>query len=180
MVKMSDIGLVINRAKDVLKKLKENHSGPRTYLVFSSRFGQGGMKSGIDLFSEFPEMFLSEELVGNIKSKIKEKELIEKQLKTKSEEVGKKMRELNGKFTHSDEKELNGLKESIKSVENEINDLLPNLSVKDEVFVELRFEQLNFEYIQNLKEDPLVSQEYTIREGRSIKVVLFRVNDIDV
>lgn len=90
------------------------------------------------------------------------------------------MRELNGKFSPSDEKEINGLKEKIKDFEDEINVMLEELIVKDDVFVEIRFEQLNFEFIQKLKEDPLVSHEFTIQEQRSIKVVLFRVNDVEV
>lgn len=180
MAKMTDIGFITNHAKEIFKKLKENHSGPRSYLVYSSRFGQGGLKSGIDLLSEFPEMFLPETIVQKIAEKLKDKERVGKQLTTKTDDAGRKMRELNGKFSTHDEKEISVLKTNIKLIENDINELLPGLTVKDDVFVEIRFEQLNFEFIQKLKEDPLVSQEYTIREGRSIKVVLFRVNDVDV
>lgn len=177
--RLSNIECIINHGKDILKKLIEKHHGPRTYLVFSSRLGQGGMKSGIDLFTEFPEMFLPEDIAQKVEVKLKEKERIGKQLSTKSEEAGRRMRELNGRFLPSDEKEINGLKEIIKGLESEINELLARLFVKDDVFVEIRFEQLNFEFIQKLKEDPLVSQDFTTKEKRSINIVLFRVNDIE-
>ena len=99
MAKMTDIGFITNHAKEIFKKLKENHSGPRSYLVFSSRSGQGGLKSGIDLFSEFPEMFLPETIVQKIADKLKDKERVGKQLTTKTDEAGRKMRELNGKVS---------------------------------------------------------------------------------
>ena len=177
---MSDIESIINHAKDVFKKLKENHHGPKSYLVFSSRFGQGGLKSGIDLFNEFPEMFLPEEVVNKVSVKLKEKKRIEKLLSTRSEEIDKRMRDLKGKFLLSDEKDLKVFKDQIKKLDLEIDELLIDLIVKDDVFVEIRFEQLNFEFIQALKQDPLVSQEWTEREGRGIRVVLFRVNDLNV
>jgi hypothetical protein len=58
--------------------------------------------------------------------------------------------------------------------------MLTELIVKDEVFVEIRFEQLNFDFIQKLKEDPLVSHEFTTQERSSIRIVLFRVNQLNL
>jgi hypothetical protein len=40
---------------------------------FSSRFGQGGLKSGVDLVHEFPQMFFPEELVGQNKAEFSKK-----------------------------------------------------------------------------------------------------------
>jgi hypothetical protein len=179
MTKMSDIGSIINHAKDIFKQLKENHPGPKCYLVFSSPFGQGGLKSGIELFSEFPEMFLPEDLVKKISDKMKEKKKTAKELTKKNDEVEKRMRDLKGKLAPGDAKDLAELKDKIRIIDDEIKDLLKGLIIKDDVFVEIRFEQLNFEFIQKLKEDPLVSQKYTTQEARSIRVVLFRVNEVE-
>ena len=177
--KMSEIESIITHAKEIFKKLKENHQGPKSFLVFSSRFGQGGLKSGIDLFIEFPEMFLPEEVVNKVSVKLKEKKKIGKLLSARSEEIEKRMRDLKGNFLPSDDKELRVLKDQIKVIENDIYKLMSELVVKEDVFVEIRFEQLNFEFIQALKNDPLVSQEWTVKEGRSIRVVLFRVNEVE-
>ena len=175
-VKFSELDQIIKRAKENLKTLKASYPGILAYPVFSSRFGQSNLKNGIDLFMEFPEMFETPELVDQIQTLGKSKKKVEKQLKIRLEELEKRMRDLKGKHPPGEDKELKDLREKIKDTESKINELLPGLTVKEEVFVELRFEQLNFELINQLKKDPHISQEYTDQAGRSIRIVLFRVN----
>ena len=178
-IKMPEIGTVIDHAKDILKKLKGNHPDLRCYLVFSSRFGQGGFKSGVDLFNEFPEMFEPDDLVGEIKLEVSKKKKLSKQIVIKSGELEKKMRDLKGNLFPNDQKEIQELKDQASSIDKTLHDLSKGLIVKEDVFVELRFEQLNFEMISRVKKDPFINQKYTDPEDRCIRLVLFRVNDIN-
>ena len=178
-IKMPEVGIVIDHAKNTFKKLKENHPDLRCYLVFSSKFGQGGLKPGVDLFNEFPEMFEPEDLVGQIKSEVYKKKKLTKQIVIKSGELEKKMRDLKGNLFPIDQKEIQELKDQASSIDKTIHDLSQGLMIKEDVFVELRFEQLNFEIISRVKKDPLINQNYTDPGDRSIRLVLFRVNDIN-
>ena len=175
-VKFSDLDLIIKRAKETQKTLKASYPGLLAYPVFSSRFGQSNLKNGIDLFIEFPEMFETTELVEQIQNFVKSKKKVEKQLKARLEELEKRMRDLKGKHFPGEDKEFKDLREMSKEFESQINNLLTGLVIKDDVFVELRFDQLNFEIIEQLKQDPNVSQEYTDQASRSIRIVLFLVN----
>lgn len=52
-----------------------------------------------------------------------------------------------------------------------------DLEVRDDVFIELRFEQLNFELIGKLKTHPILQNQYNEEAARSIRIVIARIND---
>lgn len=176
---ISQLSEVIIHAKNILKNLQEKHSGLRCNLVFSSRFGQCGLKTGLDLFNEFHEMFLPEELVSDINLILKDKKKIEKRIKIKTEELDKHMKDFQGRHSTGVDKEFAELKKKSHEIDMKVKELLLGLSIRDDVFVELRFDQLNFELIEKLKKDPLLNQAYIEPEKRSIRIVVFRVNEIE-
>ena len=90
-------------------------------------------------------------------------------------ELVEKIRKLNTE--RKSKKELNPKR--LLEIEKDIGEALPGLFIKDDVFVEIRFEQLNFKLIEALKRDPLVSQDFTLQQKSSIRIVLFRINQED-
>ena len=149
-VKMKDIPAYNKYVKNLVKEIKTKYPTFLGYPVYSSRFGQSKMNSGIELLKEFPEMF-------NEKGEVKK--ALELAIKLQKKDLPPK---------------------EIQSLSVQMNELLNQLEVTEDVFCELRFEQLNFELIQNLKSDPIINTHYTDQQKRSIAVILFRVNEVKI
>jgi hypothetical protein len=149
-VKMKDIPAYNKYVKDLVKEIKTKYPTFLGYPVYSSRFGQSKLNSGIELLKEFPEMFEDKEMV---------KKTLELAIKLQRKDLPAK---------------------EIQSLSIQMNELLNQLEVTEDVFCELRFEQLNFELIQSLKADPIINSHYTDQQKRSIAVILFRVNEFEI
>lgn len=146
--KFSSLHKITEIAKSLLKEIKIKYPHFQGYAVFSSRFGDSKLRSDLELLIEFPRIVEEQDKLDEIKSLILEK----------------KKKDISSKRS--------------LEIESRLNILSRDLTIQDDVFVELRFEQLNFELIAQLKKDPIISHEYTIHQARSIAVVLFRVNDV--
>ncbi len=149
MHKFSDLNQIIKVSNEKFKELKVNHPTLRAYLVFSSRFGQSNFMSSPDLIKGYPNMFTDKEGVADI---IKEFALLDIAREKKATA------------------EISKLELSIKIKAQD-------LVISDDVFVELRFSQLNYELIGNLQADP-ITEPYTVKARSSIRIVLLRVNEI--
>ena len=151
--KIKDLPRIINSAKASLAELKTRHPTLRCYLVFSSNYGQCSLKSDLELLEEFPAIAESSPVLDKF---CQLRVSLNKASKAKLDEEFRKI-----------QSELKSLEELVKE-----------LVIKDEVFIEWRFEQLDYGLIAELKEDKLLKTPYTNPQERSIRIVLSRVNDL--
>lgn len=146
-IKINQIPEINKHAEGILKQLKAKHPPLLTFTFYSSRFGQSQLSTGLDLVKEFPKMFSPETEVEKILKIVGE--ISKKEIAASEIEAGKK----------------------------KIDMLLALLEVKDDVFCEIRFEQINYELVERLKKDPLLDQQHTHPKLRSLKLVILMVND---
>lgn len=76
-------------------------------------------------------------------------------------------------------KELNKARELKKSDTKYLEEKFSKLIINDDVFVELRFDELHYELIGEIQKDPLV-QPYTPIAKSSIRIVLLKISEIVV
>lgn len=75
--------------------------------------------------------------------------------------------------------ELNKARELKKSDTKYLDEKFSKLTINDEVYVELRFDELLYELIGEIQKDPLV-QPYTPIMKSSIRIVLLKISEIAV
>lgn len=137
-ISFSELGLVSAFSSSKMAEIKQSIPQFRGYSVYSSRFGQCKVSTGVEVFKEFSNMFEpSPELI------------------TIMNEIKKKTFDLD--LVHS---------------------LGSKQIVRDDVFLEIRFDQLNYETIRELKSSDLISRKYTDPNNYSIRIVLARLNEI--
>ena len=67
---------------------------------------------------------------------------------------------------------------SKKKIEIDFHKLVKSVEIRDDVFVEVRFDQINYELVQAIKDSDLINKKYTEPGSFSIRIVLFRINDL--
>lgn len=142
--KFSDLKKINELANKKFKELKTKYPKLtvfKSYLVFSSPFGQANIKSDYSLLKEFPTMFEHQDCV----------KLYEDWL----------------------DYDINGIGSS------KIYSTIDNLIIQDNIFVEIRFEDLNYELIWQLQSDPLLSP-HTPKNKSSIRIILFNIESEDI
>jgi hypothetical protein len=140
----------INEANSRFKSIMELEPNfkKKAYLVLSSRFGQCGLTNdALSILKEFPKALGADDLVKRIK------ELLD--LKALNQKEGK----------------------STQALDNEIQDLLNQLELKDDVNIEIRFNPgtLDYELIQKIMESEFILKELT---KSSLAPVLVSVRDL--
>ena len=157
----ADLSRVIENANRIFDEIKKKFKGIRAYLVFSSPHGQSGITSNMQMIAEeFPEMVHDSihkkgacALIQNIRS-----------LK----------QEIDHTFAAKLKSDLN------KEMDTAITELVKiseNLRVKEDIFVEIRFNVLDYNIIDELRKYPLISLKYTPQTRASIRIVLGRLYD---
>jgi hypothetical protein len=67
-----------------------------------------------------------------------------------------------------------------KNKHKELNDLLDTLLISPDVFIEFRFEKLNYNLIEVLKKHPRIKQPENMMRPSWIRVILTPVNEVEL
>jgi hypothetical protein len=162
-MKIEELNIVIEAAKKQNKMIMYQYPRLSGYPVFSSQFGQCELKSELAyILMTFPNMIQDSDdkayasLLTNTISKL---------------EAEKKKANTRGDSTDA-------LSKKIQGTMTELNQFTDKLEIKEETFVELRFEKPILEAIFQLQKDPLVSQVHTPQTMASVRIVLGTLGEL--
>jgi uncharacterized UPF0160 family protein len=162
-MKIEELKIVIEAAKKQNKMIMDKYSRLSGYPVFSSQYGQCELKSElVYILMNFPHMIQDSDdkacasLLTNTISKL---------------EAEKKKANTRGDSADT-------LLKKIQDTMNELNQFADKLELKEETFVELRFEKPILEAIFKLQKDPLVSQIHTPQTKASVRIVLGTLGEL--
>lgn len=147
-----DLKDLVKLAKEKFKTIKVDIPNIQGYLVWSSNLGQCHLiDDRLVIFSEFPQFFVQDE---NFKV---------------SDKIYAKAKTLDRRLeTERCEK----FKNESKEIRGELLSALKLLIPRDDIFIEFRFETLDFELIRKLKTHSLVQQPPYMMSDAYIRVVL--------
>lgn len=158
-----ELHITVFKALDLYLALKNKYPALAGDLVFSSPRGQCHMtRHVLEIFKTFPDMISDspqkEKASGIVQSIV----VLEKERKNATADVKEKT------------------SEKIKKLTGEVNPLLDFLELRDDTFVEIRFDakKVNLPLIFELQKDELVSQEHTPQSKASIRIVLGTLRDL--
>ena len=152
---LSGLKTAVERSTFLFKKLKEKYKSLSGYLVFSSPDGQCDLTTNLaDILNSFPQMIVD--------GKQKEKGL---QLLQKINVI------------EAENKKNSGNPKSTEKLRQQLDEIVKNLEVDEDTFVEIRFKGADYDMISELQKDELVSQEYTPQTKASIRIVLGTVGE---
>jgi len=151
------------KAIDLFIILRDKHPALAGDLVFSSPQGQCHITTSVlVIFKTFPDMISDspqkEKASGIVQSIV----VLEKERKNATADVKDK------------------ISEKIKKLTGEVNPLLDSLELRDDTFVEIRFDskKVNLPLIFELQKDELVSQVHTPQSKASVRIVLGTLRDL--
>lgn len=158
-----ELKITVLRALDLFKMLRDKYPALAGDLVFSSPQGQCHLTTNVlVIFKTFPDMISDspqkEKASGIVQSIV----VLEKERKNATADVKEK------------------ISEKIKKLTGEVNPLLDFLELRDDTFVEIRFDanKVNLPLILELQKDELVSQVHTPQSKASIRIVLGTLRDL--
>ena len=158
-----ELKITVLRALDQFTALRDKYPALAGDLVFSSPRGQCHMtRNVLEIFKTFPDMISDspqkEKASGIVQSIV----VLEKERKNATADVKDKT------------------SEKIKKLTVEVNPLLDSLELRDDTFVEIRFDakKVNLPLIFELQKDELVSQEHTPQSKASVRIVLGTMRDL--
>ena len=132
------------------------------YLVFSSPYGQCEITSSMRMIAEeFPEM------VNDSIHKTKACELVQ--------DIRKLREEIARTFVA---KSKDDLRKKMDNYEKSLAQIAENLEVMEDTFVEIRFNALDYNIIDELREDPIISLKHTPQSGASIRIVIGTLDEL--
>lgn len=144
----------VRAALEKFKIIKSDIPNLHMYLVWSSNLGQCNLVDNpIVIFSEFPQFFVFDEyfiecdgLLNAIKN---QKKRLEKENTEKS-------------------------KDELKILKKRFEEKLKYLKPTTNIFIEFRFESLNFDLIRQLKSHPMVQQPPHMMSDAYVRIILRR------
>ena len=152
-----ELKITVLRVLDLFKMLRDKYPALAGDLVFSSPRGQCHLTTNVlVIFKTFPDMISDspqkEKASGIVQSIV----VLEKERKNATADVKEK------------------ISEKIKKLTGEVNPLLDFLELRDDTFVEIRFDakKVNLPLIFELQKDELVSRVHTPQTKASIRIVL--------
>ena len=126
------------------------------YLVFSSAYGQCGLTTdGAEILNSFPQM------IADSRQKQEGLQLLQKIAEIESEN-----------------KKNIGKPKSSEKFKLQLSEVVNNLELKDDTFVEIRFKNGNLDLIFELQKDELISQKHTPYTQASIRIVLGTIGEL--
>jgi len=162
----NDLNTVIENAKSIFEEIRkkynlireidERYEKLKEYLVFSSQHGQCEMTSNIQkILEEFPEM---------IHDSIHKKRACE---------LLQGIRNLKKEIDRASvEKSKSDLKKKMDNDVKSLAQITENLEVMENTFVEIRFNALDYNILDDLRKDPVISLKHTPQTRASIRIVL--------
>ena len=162
-----DLNTAVENANSIFEEITKKYNlmkikDHEEYLVFSSPYGQCKITSSMQtILEEFPKM------VHDSKYKKKACELVQGIRNIKKEIartfVGKDKSDLKKKMDHD-----------VESFEQ----VAENLEIMEDAFVEIRFQVLDSEIIDELRKDPIISLKHTPQTRASICIVLGTLDEL--
>lgn len=149
-MKKDQLYIAVEHANSLFKILGGKYHKLKAHLVLSSPFGQCDLTDDlVKILKSFPEMIVDSD---NKKYCLK---LLDKEKKYKNDNV------------------------KLSEVKKELSSFSDSLTINKDVFIEMRFaSSTELDLIFTLKEDSLVSSQYTSSSRASIRVVLGTVEEI--
>lgn len=151
-MRISELNTPFANAQAILRRLKSKYSNLDAQLVITSGYGQSDLTTdGLILFDRAASMFANS---------IERKELLI--LFDVHKDLLRRNSDLKSVF----------IKTLVSQIHNRIDALLAVSEIVETSQIELRFGQLDYELIAQLKKDPLIDQELTPQTRASIKVCI--------
>lgn len=152
----AELETVVEKSKAVFKKLNEKYNKLSGYLVFSSPYGKCELTSNLsEILNIFPQM------ITECKHKEKGLHLLQK---------------INDIETEN--KKSSGNPKSSEKFRIQLNEIVKNLKVNEDTFVEIRFKRTDLDLIFELQKEELISQEHTPQTKASIRIILGTLRDL--
>jgi len=161
-VNTTELKIVINNATALFAGLKERYPKLAGYLVYSSPHGQCNLTTDLfEILKAFPAMIVDS------RQKEKTVTLVQSIVSLEKE----KKDNVNAKET---------VAEKIKQLKNDLSQMIDELVLRDDTFVEIRFDEkkVNLPLIYELQKDELVSRMHTPQTKASIRIVLGTLRDL--
>ena len=162
-----DLNTAIENAKSIFEEITNKYNLMKKkdydeYLVFSSPYGQCEITSSMRMIAEeFPEM------VNDSIHKTKACELVQ--------DIRKLREEIARTFVA---KSKDDLRKKMDNYEKSLAQIAENLEVMEDTFVEIRFNALDYNIIDELREDPIISLKHTPQSGASIRIVIGTLDEL--
>lgn len=151
-MRISELNIPFANAQQILKRLKSKYPTLDAYLVVGTQYGQTELVSdGMKFLENIPSSFVD--------SKERKEALI---LFDIFKELDRRNRDLKNSY----------IKSMIEQCRVRLTALLQTMEIMESVQLQLRFGQLDYELISQLKCDPLIDQALTPQTGASIKICL--------
>ena len=157
-----DLNIVIENANNIFEEIKKKYDLIKDYLVFSSPYGQCEITSSMQTIAEeFPEM------VHDSIHKKKACELIQG--------IRRLKQEIDRAYAAKSKSDLKiRMDNDVKSLAQ----IAENLEVMEDTFVEIRFNALDFNIVDELRKDPLISLKHTPQTTASIRIVIGTLDEL--
>jgi len=173
-MRKDDLNIVIKNANNIfedirnkynlIRKTDERYERLKEYLVFSSPHGQCEITSNMStIMEEFPEM------------------VYDSIYKKKACELVKIIRGLREKIEHTYvRKAKDDLRKKMDDHLKRLRQLAenPEVEVKEDTFVEIRFNALDYNIVDELRRDPIISLKHTPQTRASIRIVIGTLDEL--
>ena len=164
-MKQEELAVVIKSANSIFERIKAKYPSIKEwYLVFSSPHGQCDINSSMSaIMEEFPEM-----VYDSIHKK-------------KACELVRIIRGLREEIEHTYvRKAKDDLRKKMDDHLERLRQLAenPEVEVKEDTFVEIRFNALDYNIIDELRKDPIISLKHTPQTRVSIRIVLGTLDEL--
>ena len=159
---ITELVIVAGKANTLFKKIKEKYPKLAGYLVYSSPHGQCNLTTDLfEILKAFPAMIVDSSQKEKTMTLVQTIVLLEKEKKDN----------VNAKET---------VTEKIKQLKNDLSQMINELVLRDDTFVEIRFDEkkVNLPLIDELRKDELVSRVHTPQTKASIRIVLGTLRDL--
>lgn len=184
----TDLKTVVENANRIFAEIKKKYRNIKAYLVLSSPSGLCDLTSTMHtIVKDFPEMVhesMHKKEACALLGKIPD---VKQKIDHTSSAILKI--ELSSlKSSHLDQREtvsLAKLKSNLNTLNKEMDDTLKRLAqvsenaeMKEGTYVELRFIALDYDILEELRTDPLISLKYTPQTRASIRIALGTLQDL--
>ena len=147
---------VVEKSNVIFEKLKTKYSKLDGHLVFSSPDGQCEITTNLaDALNLFPQM------------------IIDSRQKQKCLNILQKIAEIV-----AENKKNIGNPKSFEKYKNQLSEMINDLEIKEDKFVEIRFKSADLDLIFELQKDELISQKHTPQTNASIRIVLGTLEEL--
>lgn len=153
---LNKLKVVVDNSNAIFKKLKTKYPNLDGYLVFSSPYGQCELVANpAEILNSFPQM------------------VVDCRQKGKGIQLYEKINSIEEKNRAN-----RGNPKSTEDLRQQLDEVVKNLELKEDTFVEIRFRRADWGLIFKLQQDELISQQHTLQTKASIRIVLGTIEEL--